>query len=307
MDTLRLEFIHPDGRSIYAARLHVKGYQGPAAPAARAAAGPVRLSETEQNVEVQAAGTRLVFDKRTGQIASWRAGDQDVVLGGPILNLGESIPGPAARGGGRGTPPPPPISSTQPPQYRNPVVAARMDGANARIEVTSDVYLAGSEELKGQLNYTLSIGPDAQADLAWKLSWKAADATPREVGLRFLLPAAADRMSWYSDGLWTETPADHIANPQGSVTSKDITFSSSRRDIHWLSLSSAGNNGLVALNTANNPLHTHASAGNSGIMLSLSSGIASTGRDVTGDEIHLTQATPLTGGFRLRVAAASVK
>jgi hypothetical protein len=199
------------------------------------------------------------------------------------------------------------VTSTQPPQYRNPVVAARMDGANARIEVTSDVYLAGSEELKGQLNYTLSIGPDAQADLAWKLSWKAADATPREVGLRFLLPAAADRMSWYSDGLWTETPADHIANPQGSVTSKDITFSSSRRDIHWLSLSSAGNNGLVALNTANNPLHTHASAGNSGIMLSLSSGIASTGRDVTGDEIHLTQATPLTGGFRLRVAAASVK
>ena len=37
MDTLRLEFIHPDGRSVYAARLHVKGYQGPAAPAALAA------------------------------------------------------------------------------------------------------------------------------------------------------------------------------------------------------------------------------------------------------------------------------
>jgi hypothetical protein len=40
-------------------------------------------------------------------------------------------------------------------------------------------------------------------------------------------------------------------------------------------------------------------------MLFLSSGIASTGRDVTGDDIRLTQATPLTGGFRLRAAAGS--
>ena len=99
MDTLRLEFIHPDGRSVYAARLHVKGYQGSTAPAALAAAGPVRLSDTEQNVTVQTAGTELVLDKRTGQITSWRAGGQDVVLGGPILNLGESYPVVVVRGG----------------------------------------------------------------------------------------------------------------------------------------------------------------------------------------------------------------
>jgi hypothetical protein len=256
---------------------------------------------------VETAGTRLVFDKGAGQIASWRAGDQDVVLGGPILNLGESISaaaGPA--GGGRGGRGPAPVSSTQAPQYRNPVVTARMDGANAKIEVASDVYLAGSGELKGQLNYTLEIGPDAQADLSWKLSWKAADATAREAGLKFLLPAATDRMSWFSDSFWTEYPADHIGRPQGSITSKDATFGSSRRDIHWVSLSGAGNHSLVALSAAT-PLHTHAAAGDNGILLSLSSGIGSTGRDVTGDAISLTQATPLTGSFRLRVAAGSVK
>jgi beta-galactosidase/beta-glucuronidase len=307
MDTLRLEFIHPDGRSIYAARLSVKGYQGPAAPAAMAASGPLRLSETAQNVEVQTAGTRLLLDKRTGQIASWRAGDQDVVLAGPILNLGELIPGPAAggRAGGRGTPPPPTIISTQAPQYRNSAVTARMDGANARIEVTSDVYLAGSDELKGQLNYTLVVSPDAQADVSWKLTWKAADATAREAGLKFLLPAAADRMSWFADSFWTETPPDHIGNPHGSITSKDATFGSSRRDIHWVSLS-GGSNALVAL-SAGKPLHTHASADANGTMLFLSSAIASTGRDVTGDAIGLTQATPLTGAFRLRVASGSAK
>ncbi|MGA3096229.1 MAG: glycoside hydrolase family 2 TIM barrel-domain containing protein [Bryobacteraceae bacterium] len=305
MDTLRMEFIHPDGRSVYAARLRVKGYPGPAAPAARAASGPVRLSESGQNVVVETAGTRLVFDKGAGQIASWRAGDQDVVLAGPILNIGESIPGGSGRvgigGRNRGTP----ISSAQPPQLRNPVVTARMDGANARLEVTSDVYLAGSDELKGQLNYTLEISPDAQADLSWKLSWKAADATAREAGLKFLLPLATDRMSWFSDSLWTETPPEHIGNPHGSATSKDAYFSSSRRDIHWVSLS-GGNNSLVAL-AGGSPLHAHAAAGDKGTTLFLSSGIASTGVDVTGDDIRLTQATPLTGGFRLRVAAASVK
>ena len=304
MNTLRLEFIHPDGRSVYAARLRVKGYQGPPAPAALAAAGPVRLSETEQTVEVQAAGTRLVFDKRTGQIASWRSGDQDIVLGGPILNFGEMISGAAGRVGlGGRNRSPAPISSTQAPQYRNPAVTARMDGANARLEVTADVYLAGSDELKGQLNYTLTIGPDAQADVSWKLSWKAADAGAREAGLKFLLPVAADRMSWSSDSLWTENPADHIGSTQGSITRKDANFSSSRRDVQWTSLAGAGNHSLVAL-AAGNPLHTHASADDKGVMLFLSSGIASTGIDVTGDEILLTPATPLVGGFRLRVAAA---
>jgi len=80
----------------------VKGYAGPPAPPAIAASGAVRLSETEQNVVVETAGTRLVMDKRTGQIASWRAGDRDIVLAGPILNIGESIPGSIGRGVGIG-------------------------------------------------------------------------------------------------------------------------------------------------------------------------------------------------------------
>jgi len=284
----------------------VKGYQGPAAPPAMAAAGPARISPTSgsANVVIETAGTRLVIDAGTGQIASWRAGDRDIVLAGPILNLGEWLPASTARPGRNA--PPPPISSTEPPRCRNAKVAPTMAGANARVEVTCDVYLAGSDEVKGQLNYTLDIGPDAQADVAWKLTWKAADATAREAGLKFLLPASADRMSWSSERFFPEYPADHIGNPQGSITSKDATFNSARRDIHWVSLSGAGTSGLVAL-SAGKPLHTHASAASNGTTLFLSSGIASTGRDVTGDDIRLTQATPLTGGFRLRVAARSGK
>jgi hypothetical protein len=285
--------------------LHVKGYQGFTAPAALAATGTVRLSDTEQNVVVQTAGTELVLDKHTGQITSWRAGGQEIVLGGPILNLGETYPVVVVRGGpgadrGRGAAPT--ITSTQAPQYRNPVVTARMEGANARITVTTDVYLAGSDQLKAQFTYTLDIGPDAQADVAWNLAWKAAAATAREAGLNFLVPAANDRMTWFRDSVYTEYPAGHIASPQGSVTGKDAAFSATRRGIRWVALSGAGNYSLVALNTTP-PLHTHGRVDNKGITLFLSSAIASTGWGVVGDDIRLTQATPLTGGFRLRVAS----
>ncbi len=305
MDTLRLEFIHPDGRSVYANRLYVKGYQGPAAPVALAAAGPVRFSETDQNVVVEAAGTRLAFDKRIAQVTSWRAGDQDLVVGGPILNLGESANTTIGRVGSSGPARGPvTLSSTQPPQCRNAVVTAKMDGANAEISATADVYLAGSKEAKGQLAYQIEISPDGEADFSWKLDWKAADATAREAGMKFLLPAKFDRMSWYSHSLWTEYPADHIANPHGSASSKDLAFSSFRREVQWLSLTGAGNYGLVAL-SAGSPLHTHGRVDNNGVVLFLSSGIASTGRDVTGDDIRLTKSKALTGGFRLRAAKAN--
>ena len=165
---------------------------------------------------VEAAGTRLELSKQTGQILSWRAGDQELVIGGPILNLGEGTLGAAARRPwrrGRGGP----ISNRQPPILTNAVVTATMDGAAAKISVTTDVYLAGSDELKGQLHYTLAIGADAQADVAWNLVWKGTNTTALEAGLKFLLPAATDRMSWLSENLWTEYPPDHIGNPSGSV------------------------------------------------------------------------------------------
>ena len=303
MDTLRLEFFHPDGRSIYAARLRAKGYSGPAAPAALAAAGPVGLTETDQNVTVQTAGTQLILDKHTGQITSWRAGGQDVVLAGPMLNLGEVSPVAAGRRGGRGRGAAS-GATAQPPQYRNVTVTANLDGANAKLAVAADIYLAGSDELKGHLTYTLDIRPDAQADVTWNLAWKAADANAHEAGLKLLLPAAADRMTWYYESRWTEYPAGHIARPYGSVTSKDTAFSASRRDLHWASFSGAGEYGVVAL-SLDKPLHTHQQADNNGVTLFLNSAVGPAAMFEAGQDIRLTQATPLTGAFRLRAISST--
>jgi beta-galactosidase len=312
MDTLRLEFIHTDGRSLYVTTLRTPAYQPPAAPPALASAEPVRLSETNQSVIVETAGTRLSLDKQTGQITSWQVGDQNLVTGGPILNLGEGLfggapnwrsPGDGGEGRRRGSGP---ISNSQPPILTNAVVTAIMDGAVAKISVTADVYLAGSDELKGQLNYTLDVGAAAQADVAWNLVWKGTNATALEAGLKFLLPAAMDRMSWLSESRWTEYPPGHIGNPTGSITRKDISFRSSKRDVHWMALSDGGNYSLVALGTGK-PLHARGRVETNGIMLFLSSAIG-VSRDygssaMPGYDIKLTPDSPIGGAFRLRVAA----
>jgi beta-galactosidase/beta-glucuronidase len=308
MDTLRVEFFHPDGRSVYVARLHTKDYQGPAAPAAMAAKGPVHLSEIAQNVVVDASGTQIVFDKHTGQIAAWSAGSRPILLGGPILNLGDppaaSRRGGAGGGGGRrGRGGPTFVNTTQPPQSSNTVVTAKMEGQNAHIVVTSDVFLADTNELKGQFTCTYDIAPDAQTDVHWTLAWKTADVSAREAGLKLLLPSSIDRMAWYTDTVWTEYPPGHPDAPLGSSGSREAGFGTARPDVHWLSLSGSGNSTLVAL-ADGQPLHTHGRVENNGVTLYLSSALAATG-DTPENGVRLTQATPITGGFRLRPAVSA--
>ena len=183
-----------------------------------------------------------------------------------------------------------------------------MDGAVAEISVTADVRLAGSDELKGQLHYTLDVGPDAQADVTWHLDWKAANATAMEAGLKFLLPLTTDRMSWLSENLWTDYPADHIGNPHGSATSKDISFRSSKRNVQWMTLSGNGKFALVALAAGKDkPLHARGHLESNGTMLFLNSAFGVM-RDFSssatpGHDISLAAGKPLEGGFRLRITA----
>jgi beta-galactosidase len=307
MDTLRLEFIHPDGRSVYSTSLRTSAYQPPIPPPMLAPTEPVRLSESGAVIVVETAGTRLEISKQSGQIDSWRAGDQEVVIGGPILNLGEGLwrGAPARRDTSDGSHPPAAISSGQPPILTNAVVIAKMDGAIAKISVATDVYLAGSEELKGQLHYTLAVGADAQADVAWNLVWKATNATAYETGLKFVLPSALDRMSWLRENMWTEYPPDHIGSLTGSVTADDISFRCSKRDLHWMALSGGGKFSLVALKT-DEPLNGRGRAETNANTLFLSSAIVvpvSYGHDLlANNEILLSPESTVGGAFRLRIS-----
>ena len=304
MDTLHVEFVHPDGRTIISANLRTADYQPPQALPAIKGDGPPQLTETADEVVIKGAST-LTFDKKTGLIKSWNVGNEAVVVGGPILNLGEQlVPGQGARG--RVTA----VQSPKPPELRNAVLTAKMNGDTAHVSVTSDVYLTNSPELKGQLTYTFDVGSAAQADFTWKLAWKAADTTAYEAGIKFLLPAADDHLSWSSENRWTDYPADHIGNTFGTVTSKDISFRSSKRDIHWVALSGAGKNSFVALSTgdAKQPIHARGLATANGTLMILTSAIAIPGDFSSnlfpGYDIRLTQATPLSSAFQLRIAAS---
>ncbi len=303
MDTLRLEFIHPDGRSVYSANLRTPDYQPPQAPAALKGQNAPQLTQTADEIAITGAST-LRFDRKTGQIKSWTAGQETLLIGGPILNLGEElVPGQGVRG--RVTA----LQSPKPPELRNVVMSANMNGATAHVAATADVYLTNSPELKGQLTYSFDIAADAQADFTWKLAWKAADATAYEAGIKFLLPAGMNRLAWSSENQWTDYPADHIGNTFGTTTSKDISFRSSKRDIHWVALSGAGNDSLVALSTGDpkQPIHARGLAATDGTLLFLTSAIAIpsdfSSNLFPGYDIRLTQAAPLGSAFRLRLGA----
>lgn len=297
MDTLRLEFIHPDGRSVYAARLHVTGTPHSAPPAPLPAAGAVTLDDRNGQLTVGAAGTRLVVNKTTGLIQSWQGGGQTLVTSGPVLDLGEG----RHNGGDHGAKDF--VESKQPPQLRSAAVTGTMNGSVARVSVTGDVFLAESPDPKGQLTYTLDVHPDAQIDVAWTLTWQAADANMWELGMTLLVPPTMDRLAWSRDGLWTEYPQGHIGANDGTATARDVSFRSTKRDARWLWLSGRSGLGLAAL-AADTPLHGRARSGPNGTTLFLCSAVSVPYDFSTWLRpdllIHLKKGQTVSGAFRLR-------
>ncbi|MGD0768241.1 MAG: glycoside hydrolase family 2 TIM barrel-domain containing protein [Tepidisphaeraceae bacterium] len=299
MDTLRIEFIHPDGRSIYAARLRVKGFQPPAPPSL-AAGSPVTFQEKDHHLQITTAASLLVLDEQTGAIQSWGPADHPVLVGGPVLNLGEAR---VTHGehDARDF-----IASRQPPLLKDAVVSTKSSGDSVEVSVTSNVLMAGDSQPRGQFTYTLLVHPDAQADLAWSLKWTARRANAWELGIKLPLSSALDRMTWSRQGLWTEYPPGYIGQADGSVKADDVSFACTKRDARWVSMTGSGVFGLAAL-AGDQPLHVRAHHGKDQTVLFLSSFISppydfSTSL-LSSDEIHLLPGRTFTGGCRLRLTS----
>lgn len=293
MDTLHLEFIHPDGRSIYVTKLRVRGEGGGAGASIRP---PVKLQEQAQAVLINTADSQLILDKATGLIRSWRINGQNIIIGGPILNLGELRVTHGEHGAKNY------IGSKQPPQLRTATVTTKLADGVAHLEVTADVYLVEAQASKGQFTYTLDVNPYDTVDVNWKMNWQAADANAWELGLKFLLPAQFDHLSWSREGLWTVYPQGHIGATEGTVTSQNVSFRSTKRDAYWASLTNLGGLGIEA-HQADGPLHTRANVTPEGTLFFLSSAVAPP-RDFSSNlvpdyEIHLKRDQPVSGSFRL--------
>jgi beta-galactosidase len=306
MDALSLEFVHPDGRSIYTAKLHAEGMPLPAPPAAPAvAAGATpRLEQTAAAVTVAITGDTLSVDRTTGRATFTPTGATAPLWSGPTLNVGEHRVDDGAHLDRRGAPW---LFSKQPPQLLHPDVSAVSSGDHATITVVGDVALAESPAATlGRLTFTLDVRADGTTDVRYELAWTSAPANAWELGMTFALPARYDHLGWYRDAQWTAYPPDHIGAVTGRVDAADVSFRSTKRDAVWATLTDGAGDGVAVLRTST-PLHVRANATDGGTTLFASSAVA-TPRDFSSGyldryRIRFEKGQSKAGAFTLRGVA----
>lgn len=300
-DTLRLEFVHPDGRSIYVTKLHIQGRPVLPAPPPAGSNGSVNIADREGHIVSAASGSELTIDAKTGVIKSWRVDGADLVSGGLVLNLGEHRENHGDHGATNF------LESRQSPDVRNVIVSGSMVGGNAVTVVKGLVYLAEQKDALGRLTTTYTMHPDGEVSVKWDLAWAAASVNLWELGMKLPLVGSFENMSWFREGLWSEYPADHIGATTGTAKPADVTFHCSKRDVFWVLLADAKGNGVCALPGAS-ALHTRAMREGAGITLFLSSAIAPPydfSTNLLPDKlIRLSQGGKAGGEFLLRPVGA---
>ena len=300
MDTLRLEFIHPDGRSIYVTRLEVKGTPHSAPPAEPAAKGTVSLRDNGVQIVAAVGDTELIVDKSSGAIISWMTGGEKLLAGNLVLNLGEGRP--------KDKDSKDYIWSAQPPQLSNPAVTSNQEGDRVKIIISNDFSLVESPKWKGKLVETLTLCPDGQLDIGWEMVWDGEDARTWELGMKVPVPRALDHMEWRRDSQWTEYPPGHIGANSGTANPGDLAFRSTKRDLEWLTLSAPGQKAALCLvKDADVPLHARGKAEKDDVILyaNEASVIVIAAKDfahglLLNQIVHLQHGHTYTGGFSLR-------
>jgi beta-galactosidase len=305
IDTLRLEFIHPDGRSVYAARLQLKGLKRPAPPATKESIGTaVTFGDSAGQIHAKVGNSELVFDKSSGTLSSWTVAGQRLISGGLILNLG--INRAPHRDGGEDSRES--LISKEPPQLQNNVMTAKAEGDHLIVVVSSDVSVVESNQPKGTLLQNYRIRPDGQVDVRWKLNWTGSTARVWELGLKIPLASSLDKMHWLHKGLWSEYPADHIGANEGTAGSDALTFRCTKRDLQWLTMSPTEGRYALCLLNDGTPLHSRGRVENSNLFLYASALNAPIEQDLAdgmfGDYfVFLRPNTSYSGGFSLRAVA----
>ncbi len=297
MTTLRLEFVHPDGRSLVAANLAVEGAPLAPAPAALAAGGPLAVQDGAEGLRVANDLQNVDFDRATGAIQSWRVRGRELVIGGPILNIGEAKAS-SERGYFR--------SAAPPVTEGSQVSAAPGDEGATRVTVTSSVLAAAGGATLGTLTCTYDIKPTAEITVKWSLDWSAADSSLWDEGLKLKVGPGLTQMRWERESYFTDYPAGHLGAPAGTCRAGDMQFRASKRGLHWLALTDSAGAGLALL-PAGAPLVGRADSGLTGNLLLASTEVAGpvdfSGAWVTNHEIHARKGQVLTGAFTLRAIA----
>jgi len=297
---LRLEFDHADGTSVVAVNVPVVGAPVAQPPAALAAGDALTSQDGADTLRVANNLQEIIFDKRTGTIQSWRVHGKTIVVGGPILNLGEAKPS-----GEKSF-----YRAANPPVTDNVrVMAASADAdGDIRVTVAADVLTRTGGTSLGNLTANYDIRPDAEMAVNWSLNWTADKKNLWEEGVKFSLPAGMTRMRWLRDSYFTDYPAGHIGEPSGDCRADDIQFQASKRKLHWLTLTDRAGDGVALLPAAGTPLTARAnSSATNGVTLFASREVAGP-RDFSGSwvadhDIKARKDEALSGAFTLRAVA----
>ncbi len=297
---LRLEFDHADGFSVVAYNLAVDGAPVPQPPPALAAGDALASQDSADTLHMANNLQEIIFDKHTGNIRSWRVRGKDLVVGGPILNLGEAL-----ASGERSF-----YRAPNPPVTDNAQVTATSAGADGiiRVSVTANVLTATGGTALGTLASTYDIKPDAEVAVNWSLDWTAANKNLWEEGLKISLPGGLTHMRWLRDSYFTDYPAGHIGEPSGDCQSNSIQFQASKRKLQWLTLTDSSGTGVALLPVAGTPLTGRANFSMADGMVLFASREVAGPRDFSGSwvadhDIKAHKNKPLSGAFILRAVA----
>jgi beta-galactosidase len=299
MDTLRLEFIHADGRSLCAARLDRKGYVPPQPVPIEGTVGRVGVTEEGAEIRLALGDSELVVEKSTGRIQSWNTGALKMPIDGPFLSFGKTRPRIRDKSDG-----PPILAGEKEPEIRNFSVQTGTGDAKAVVTVKGDVVLAGDRKSSGALQYTLTGGVDGQVRVEWVLNWTAAACRVWELGLNFRMPDGFGTLAWARDGQWSEYPADHLAALEGRVGLASLSFRSTKLNTRWATLSAADGFGLALIRQAY-PLHIRGEPEPGAVTLHAAVGVSPLMGDFSGDlvedgDVQLQPGSRYQGGFCLR-------
>ncbi len=293
MTTLRLEFTHPNGTSVSSANLPVDGTL-PNPPSAVASSAPLTTQDGVDTLRVASGLQQILFDKHTGTIVSWRVGNRNVLVGGPIVNIGE-----AKASDERGY-----FRAPQPPVTQSAQVTFAPGAAGVvRVSAVSNVRNGAGGAALGTLTCTYDIAPNAEIRVNWKLDWTAPDSRLWESGLKLSVPSELTKMSWLRDSYFADYPSGHLGEPMGTCKAGDVLFRASKRSLHWLTLTDAAGFG-VALLPQGQPLVSRANPGRTSTTLFASSEVAGlrglSGSWVDNHNINAKKGEPLSGAFLLR-------
>jgi len=306
MEGLRIEFDRPAGQVITSVVLPVAGVPQPTPPVAQPPGSPLQITKTSDAIIVENDRCRFVFNRASGQLQTYSAGGRDLIVGGPMLNLGNLY------------------LMTNDPQHEEEdadqlldwsdspgVQASRVLAGKSWDDVwvitTSTVRVEKAQRALGQFRVIYDINRAGGTTVRWTIFWDTQACIATELGVKFLIPKDLSQMSWSRTPLLSDLPQGHIGQGAGSCTSAEISFRGAKRSLHWMTLSDKNGAGLIVSENGM-PLIGRGRIGDTSNTLLLSSelGISQDFSEsaVAQHRTNLIRDGQYSGGFTLAATAA---